>query len=223
MSQNHNKKGKESILKLGVSDLHAQSSEFLHILHLLLHRRRLARNEMRLHAHTINANPIRLQELHDILACTIRLRCHGFHVIIIVIQLRAGISSRSRLEGNLDVIRANDIQKYIFAVGTVLVEGLVEHVPGVALPFPVRSDGGDVVNHGGGEGLDGPVGGCHPGGELGVPDEVVAAQELLVLLCEAGDYFAVGEVEDALFGLSGEPLLSCQLRLMCFFPHLFSS
>lgn len=64
-------------------------------------------------------------------------------------------------EGDLDVVGAEDVQEGIIAVGTVVVEGFVEDVPSVALPFPVLGFLGYVIDESLGEGFFGPGGGVH--------------------------------------------------------------
>lgn len=70
----------------------------------------------------------------------------------------------------------------------------------------------DVLRYGGRQGLWGPLLLLDPGGQLRVPDEGVAAEDLALLSCEVRRNVALGEVEDSLLGFGEEPLWTCQRK-----------
>ena len=78
----------------------------------------------------------------------------------------------------------------------------------VALADVMGHDVGDVGLDDLLQGLTVPRAIGHPAGELGVPDEGVAAEELAVLAGNVGHDVAVGVVEVAARGLERIPLLS---------------
>lgn len=161
---------------------------------------------MSLQANTINANLLRLQFLHHF-AYSLRLRAGALEVVIVIVQLGLGVELGSGLEGQVDELFSQNVVEHGLAVGAVLVEGLVYHVPCVALALVVVHDVGDVGDDDLLQFVLGPVGfGFHPGGELGVPDERMAPLEFVVLLGEGGDDVTFCEVEDALGRFGEEPL-----------------
>ena len=68
----------------------------------------------------------------------------------------------------------------------------------------MRYKGLDVDLHGGRQGFSGPVTLSDPVGELGVPNQVVATEDLAMVLCNVNDDLAASEVEDALLRLRSE-------------------
>lgn len=126
-------------------------------------------------------------------------------VVVVDVQLGVGVGGAGGLKGNADVVFTDDLHEDVVAESTVLVEGLVDDVPGVDLALEVGHNLSDVVLHDVGEGglvvdvLD-------PLGKLGVPDKSVATDELAVLAGKVDEVVATSEVELALSRLSGIPL-----------------
>ena len=98
------------------------------------------------------------------------LRAGVFDVVVVVVEFHVFGSGGVRCgEGNGDVCGTDGVVPYVGAVGAVIVEGLVDHVPGVAGASPVGDEVGDVVRHYRDEGCVVPSLGGEPVGELGVP------------------------------------------------------
>ena len=182
---------------------------------MFVQRRPVLRNKMCLQANTINANLLALQ-VPDQLPHRLRFGRRALQVIIVIIKLGLGIQAKSGLEGELDeLVASQDGGEDGLPEGAVLVEGLVDHVPGVALALVVVHDVGDVGDDYGAQLVLGPVLlGFHPGRELRVPDQGVAPQELLVLGGEGGDDVTLGEVEGALGWFGEEPLCSNSVSIL---------
>ena len=126
-------------------------------------------------------------------------------VVVVDVELGVGVGSAGGLEGDTDVVLAENLHEDVLAESTVLVEGLVDNVPGVDLALEVGHDLGDVVLHHIGElGLVGDL--LDPVGELRVPDKSVATDELAVLGGEVDEVVTTVEVEVAVGGLGGIPL-----------------
>jgi hypothetical protein len=68
----------------------------------------------------------------------------------------------------------------------------------------VRDQGLDVVLHHGSQGLVGPGAVGHPVAELRVPDKIVTAQILAMVLGDVDGDLATCEIEDALFRLGSK-------------------
>lgn len=160
---------------------------------------------MSLQADTVNAEALRLEQAEDP-ADTLGLGVGRLDVVVVVVELGLGVDLGGGLEGEGDVLLAEDVVEQGLAVGTVLVEGLVDDVPGVALALVVAGDVGDVLNDDGPQLIGGPLSGLDPGGELGVPDEGVAAEGLALLASQVGGDVTLGVVEDTALGLSEQPL-----------------
>lgn len=133
--------------------------------------------------------------------------CVGGRVEVVVVDVELGVrvGGTGGLEGNADVVLTKNLHEDVLAEGAVLVEGLVDNVPGVDLALEVGHDLGDVVLHDVGKGglivdvLD-------PLGKLGVPDKGVATDEVAVLAGEVDEVVTTGEVEVALAALGSIPL-----------------
>ena len=82
-------------------------------------------------------------------------------------------------------------------------KGLIDDVPGVAAVAEVLDQLGDVVDEDLGQGFVRPWGGWvgDKVGELGLPDEVVAADLLAVGLRDVEEVVSAGEVEGVLLRL----------------------
>ena len=111
----------------------------------------------------------------------------------------------SRTESNLDELLAQQVVVGRLAERTVVVDGLVHHVPAVNLPFEVADDGLDVLDetrlqHLLGGRTGGIAVGEPPVGRLRVPDETVADDLQVVLLAVAHELVGHAEVEDTLCG-----------------------
>ncbi|KAG9966599.1 family 10 xylanase, partial [Aureobasidium melanogenum] len=126
-------------------------------------------------------------------------------VVVVDVELGVGVGGAGGLEGNADVVLTENLHEDVLAESAVLVEGLVNDVPGVDLALEVGHDLGDVVLHDVGEGglvvnvLD-------PLGKLRVPDKGVATDEVAVLAGEVDKVVTTSEVEVALAALGSIPL-----------------
>lgn len=129
-------------------------------------------------------------------------------VVVVVVKLGISISRGGGLERDGNEVSTEDLVEDTVAVGAVLVKGLVDDIPGVALALVVAGNVGDVRLNDGGQLLLGPGTRGDPGGKLRVPDQSVAAQKHAVVLGEGGDLVAGGVAEDALALLGELPLLT---------------
>jgi hypothetical protein len=126
-------------------------------------------------------------------------------VVVVDVQLGSGVSLAGGLEGDLDEVLAEDVVEDGGAEAAVLLEHLVDDVPGVDLALVLGQELGDVVLHDAGQGglvLDGR----NPGGQLAVPDGGVTTDQLLVVGGELDSLVGGAQVELALAGLSSIPL-----------------
>ncbi len=126
--------------------------------------------------------------------------------VVVVVKLGVRIDTCCRLEGQLDVFLAEDFVEDGFPVRAILVERLVDDIPGVAPALPMTGNVLDVTNDGFPQLWRRPVGRLDPRGKLAVPDERVAAEDLVLLLGQGCDDLALGVVEDARGRLREEPL-----------------
>ncbi len=117
-------------------------------------------------------------------------------VVVVVAELGRGVGVPGGAEGLLDEAVAQHVLEHGAAVPAAAVVGerLVDHVPGVDLALVVGHLLGDVVVHHAAQGV-GVADGADPGGQLGVPDQGVAAHLLAVRGGVADDRVGGGEVE----------------------------
>ena len=120
-----------------------------------------------------------------------------FDAVLVVGEFGVGIGVARGAVGELEIFRPDELKPGAFAerVGTAVewVDGFIDDVPALDFAFVARGDGVDVV----GEDLFRVVfGDCasEPGGELLVPDEVVAADFYVVLVGEVDEGVGIGEV-----------------------------
>lgn len=196
-------------VQLSQSNLDASLAVRVNHGNVIIDARGLAGRGVRLHADAIDLDALVLQHLDD-LDRGLALGADALQVVVVVVQLGLRVDLGGGAEGQLDVLLAEGAVEDGLAVGAVLLEGLIDDVPGVAAALPVPGDVGDVVDDDVRQLGLGPVAGLDPGSELRVPDEGVAAEDLVLLLGDGGDDLTLGPVEDALLGLGEEPLLACQ-------------
>ena len=185
--------------------LDPERRERLQVRDLRLVARRRVADEVALQSDAVDAHALRLQVAHQLL-CRARLGPCVLDVIVVVVELGGGVGGRGRAEGDGDEGGPDGVEPDVGAVGAVVVERLVDDVPGVAAAFVVSDDVGDVVLERGDQGGVGPVARGEPGWVLVVPVEVVAARDHAVVERGVDDGVAFGVVEDVLFGFGGVPL-----------------
>lgn len=195
----------DSDVELGQSDLNAGLTVRVDDGDVVVKAGRASGDSVRLHTDTIDSDTILLQHPHDVDGST-ALRTNPLEIVVVVVKLRIWVRLGRLTESNLDVLLAEDLVEDGLAPGAVVLEGLVDDIPGVAATLPVTGDGVDVADDGLGEGLRSPFNFFNPRGELRVPDEGVAAEDLVLLFSNLGDDLAFGPVEDALLGLGEQPL-----------------
>ena len=193
-------------VQLGERDLHARGGVLLHDGDLVVEARRAAGDEVALHADAVDGDALVLEHLDDPHGA-VGLGAGRLEVVVVVVQLRVRVDLVRRPEGELDEVLAQRVVEDRLAVRAVLVQGLVDHVPRVALALVVAGHLGDVVDDDLAQLLGRPLRLLDPRRQLAVPDERVAAEELAVLLGEARDDVALGEVELAMRRLGEEPLV----------------
>lgn len=159
----------EADVQLRLRDLDARRHEVLQVLDLLVQAGRRPDDQMRLRAHAVDLDAALLQAADQALHRR-ALRPGRLEVVVVVVQLRVRVGRGGGLERERDVLGPDDVVEDGRAVRAVLVEGLVDDVPGVAAALPVLGDLRDVVDEDGGEALGRPVAAVEPVGCLGVPD-----------------------------------------------------
>lgn len=130
-------------IQLRQRHLNSQLREPLDSSNMLIQRRPALRHQVRLESHPINPDLLTLQSPNH-LPDRLRLGRWRLKVIVIIVQLGLGILFGSRLKSELDEFLTKNVVKHRLPVRAVLVEGFVDHVPGVALAFVVVHDVGDV-------------------------------------------------------------------------------
>lgn len=197
----------ESDVQLGEGNVDPELAESAHDLNVpvdILSSAPLG-DQVSLETHAVDLDVGVAEHLDDALG-TFDLGAGKLEVVVVVVELGTGVNLGGGLEGELDVLLAENLVEDGLAPSSVLVQGLVDDVPGVAAALPVPGHLGDVADDGLAEGLLGPGGGIDPGGELTVPDERVAPEMQAVLLRLGSDDLALGVVEEAWFGFDEEPL-----------------
>lgn len=113
-------------------------------------------------------------------------------------------------EGN--VLRTNGVVKYVAAVSTVIIQTLIDDIPGVVVGAIILHSFGDMVLHGSLESSVGPRsrGRGHPVGQLRIPDKIVAANLLASSHGKVDDLLTLREGEGVLLWLGVCPLALCQ-------------
>jgi hypothetical protein len=138
------------------------------------------------------------------MACLLSKRWRSL-LVVVDVALSSGVSLLGSLESNADKVLTEDVVEDAGTEATVLLEHLVDDVPGVDLALEVSHDAADVVLHDSGQGGLVPDG-ADPAWELGVPDGGVSTDELAVVLGESNSLVGGTEVELATRGLSSIPL-----------------
>jgi hypothetical protein len=106
-------------------------------------RGRAADDQMRLHAHAVDACAGVLDEGDD--ACgALLLGTRVLDVVVVVVQLGVGIGRSRGFKGDGDVLFSYHVVEDILPVGSVFVERLVHYVPGVAFALVVSHHVRDV-------------------------------------------------------------------------------
>jgi hypothetical protein len=158
--------------------------------------------------------------LLDVFDHTLSLAVVGnVKVVVVDVQLAGGVGRASSLEGNADVVLADDVEPVALPEGSVFVEDLVHHVLGLLafcrsfreplcaypdedLALVAAHDGPDVsLHHGNQSVLVVDLG--DPARQLRVPNECVTTDELAVALGPVDDGIGTGELEVATRRLSG--------------------
>ena len=167
-----------------------------------------------LEANTVNVHAVALDELDDTLGPE-GLVAVVLKVVVVVVQLRLRASLFGELESEGKESLADSVVEGRRAVGTVLVECLVDDVPACADVLVPPSQLEDVVLHDGNKRLIVEVSITNPFWKLTVPDEVVAVDFLLVLLGPIAVAVGIVEGEVVAAGLNHLPLhsvLGCETR-----------
>ena len=156
----------------------------------------------------------------DVLDHTLSLAVVGnIKVVIVDVELGRRVSGTSSLEGNADVVLADDLHPVALPESTILVEDLVGDVlrslvwgsketasrtthPCVDLALVAAHDGLDVVLHHGNQSVL-VVDLGDPGRQLRVPHERVTTDELAVALGPVDDSIGTAELEVTTRRLSG--------------------
>jgi hypothetical protein len=161
----------------------------------------LSGDKMGLGANAINgktSSPPLLDVLDQALGLAVRGRVQ---VVVVDVQLGVGVGLAGSLECDPDKVLSKDVVVHTGTEATVLLEHLVDDVPGVNLALVAAHQCVDVVLHHRGQcGLVTNL--RNPAGKLRVPDEGVSTDELLVGSGEAGYRIGVCEVELAARALS---------------------
>lgn len=208
----------EANVELGDGHVEVERGEVRLCRDLIGAQRDDAGDEVRLDADAVDARVGGGLDLLDQGEESLLLRSAILDTVVVDVQLdvltRGGDRGGGVREGLFDVAWSHDIVEDCLAHGGIVVNGLVDDIPGVAASGPVRDECVDMELHGGGKGCVGPVAICDPVGELLMPDEVVAADQLAVGLGDVERYVAAGVAEDALLGLGELPLGLCH-QPMC--------
>jgi len=126
-------------------------------------------------------------------------------VVIVKVQLCAGVGSSGGLEGNINELLAEKPVEDGVTECTVVLEDFVENVPVHDLALILGHDGGDVVLNDLGQGSSiGNVG--DPTWQLRVPDQSVTSDLLVVGGCVVDQVVGTGQGEGALTPFSRIPL-----------------
>jgi hypothetical protein len=161
-----------------------------------------------------------LHGLLDVFDHTLSLAVVGnVKVVVVDVQLAGRVGRAGSLEGDADVVLADDIEPVALPEGSVLVEDLVHDVLGLLascgsfeeclcaypdedLALVAAHDGLDVILHHGNQSVL-VVDLGDPGRQLRVPNERVTTDELAVALGPVDDSIGTSELEVATRRLSG--------------------
>ena len=169
-----------------------------------------------LKANTVDVRTVALNELNNALGSE-RLVAVVLKVVVVVEQLGVGAGLFSKLESKWDEGLSDGVVEGRRAVGTVLVQCLVDDVPACADILVTTGKVEDVVLHDGDQGRVVKLAIPYPGWQLAVPDESVAVNLLLILLGPVTVAVGIGVGEVVAAGLSHLPLhgiLGCETRVI---------
>lgn len=206
-------------VELRVGDLDALGGELLQHAGQVLSRRGTADDEVALETDAVDLGAGVLDQVNDAEGGR-GLGAGELDRVVVVVQFRIRVGSSGSSEGDGEVGLANGLVKDVVAERpvTIVADGLVDDVPGVALALVVLDLVGDVVLEDVDEGLVGPRARRNPRWELVVPDKVVASKDLGVRLGKVGDHVTLGVRECPLRRLNGVPFLRvarCDLAEFC--------
>lgn len=107
--------------------------------------------------------------------------------------LSVWISSSCRFECKRDVVSTERLEEHGVSIVSVIIDGLVNDVPGVALPLVVASDIGDVSLQHRSQSLGGPCPRRHPRRQLRTVQKRVTSHDLAILLGKIGNDVPIRE------------------------------
>ncbi|KKA17322.1 hypothetical protein T310_8872, partial [Rasamsonia emersonii CBS 393.64] len=203
---------RESDIQLRDDNIDPQIQKPLLGLNLRVLGWRRAHFEMRLQPHAIDPDASRLQLLDQVVRRR-RLGTGRLDPVVIVVQLDvlAGLFDRllRKPVREEEVLGPDGVVPDAGRPRPVRRQRLVDHVPRVAPPSPVRDQVRDVRLHHRCEARRCPAAVHHPVGQLADPDEVVAANALAVVFGDGQDGVAARVVEDigrwfSVFELAGQ-------------------
>lgn len=141
------REGREAHVDFGVGDLDAERREALEVGGLVREGGGLADDEVALESDAVNLDVAGLEGLDDVPGGG-GFGARVLDVVVIVVQLDVGVVESSSLECDGDVLGSNlallacscevshgaySVVEDINPVGTVVIESLIDHVPGIAL------------------------------------------------------------------------------------------
>jgi hypothetical protein len=115
-------------------------------------------------------------------------------VVVVDVQLSVGVGGAGSLERNSHEVFTENAAEDAVAEASVFGEDLVNDIPLEDLALIVRDDGRYMVLEDRGQCVTVANLG-HPGGQLRVPEKVMAANVFAVLLSPADDLISIGEIE----------------------------
>ena len=131
-------------VELGVGDFDIQGREGFQVCILRCQRRGFADDEVRLQADAVDFDAPGFERFDEVQRGG-SFGAGAFDVVVVVVELYGGVGGGGGLEGDGDVFGADGVVKDVGAVGTVVIEGFVCGVPGVAFAFVLGHFIGDVV------------------------------------------------------------------------------
>jgi hypothetical protein len=161
--------------------------------------------KMGLVANTVDADAVGLDELDDA-SSTLGLLRVVLKVVVVVEELSLATVLVGKAESNGKEGLADGVIPDTGAVGTVLVQSLVDYIPACANTLVAGHDGLDVVLHDTNKGLVVESALRYPGRQLRVPDEGVAVNLEVVLLGVFSVSVGIRESEVVARWLNGLPL-----------------
>jgi len=143
----------------------------------------------------------------------VRLHVHGFIVVVVVEELGSGVGGVRPVERLFNVLRPHPREAnagLVIPDGVAddagIVEGLVDHVPGIDFPCVVLHHRGDVALENGRKLGRSVISHGHPRRDLIVPDQGVTADDHGVRLGVGDQSVGAGEVIDAERGMDDAKL-----------------